>query len=53
MKTFLGFLLANAMQAIETGFRAYFIFSERDARILAAASGFPAPETEDLQDKGP
>ena len=37
------------MQAIETGFRAYFTFSERDARILASAYGFPHPEIEDLQ----
>jgi hypothetical protein len=41
------------MQAIETGFRAYFMFSERDARILASAYGFPPPEIEDLQDSRP
>jgi hypothetical protein len=50
MKTSLGSLLASTMQAIETGFRAYFTFSERDARILASAYGFPHPEIEDLQD---
>jgi hypothetical protein len=41
------------MQAIETGFRAYFTFSERDARILASAYGFPHPEIEGLQDSRP
>jgi hypothetical protein len=53
MKTFLGSLLASIMQAIETGFRAYFIFSERDARDLASAYGFPSPEIEDSQDSRP
>ena len=53
MKTFLGSLLVSAMQAIETGFRTYFIFSERDAQTLASAYGFPPPEIEDLQDKRP
>ncbi|HXM01604.1 MAG TPA: hypothetical protein VN939_03325 [Chthoniobacterales bacterium] len=53
MKTFLGSLLASTMQAIETGFWAYFTFSERDARILASAYGSPHPEIEDLQDSRP
>jgi hypothetical protein len=53
MKTFLGSLLASTMQAIETGFRAYFIFSERDARMLASTYGFPSAEAEDLQDSRP
>ena len=53
MKTSFGSLLASTMQAIETGFRAYFTFSERDARILASAYGFPHPEIEDLPDSRP
>jgi hypothetical protein len=53
MKTSLGSLLANTMQAIGAGFRAFFTFSERDARILASAYGFPPPEIEDLQDSRP
>jgi hypothetical protein len=50
MKTSLGSLLASSMQAIGAGIRAFFTFSERDARILASAYGFPPPEIEDLQD---
>jgi hypothetical protein len=53
MKTFLGSLLASIMQAMETGFGAYFVLSERDARILASAYGFPSPEIEDAQDNRP
>jgi hypothetical protein len=53
MKTSLGSLLASTMQAIGAGFRAFFTFSERDARILASAYGFPPPEIEDLQDSRP
>ena len=53
MKTFLGSLLAGTMQAIETGFRAYLMFSERDARILASAYGSPSPAIEDSQDSRP
>jgi hypothetical protein len=41
MKTSLGSLLASTMQAIGAGFRAFFTFSEMDARILASAYGFP------------
>jgi len=50
MKTFLGSLLASTMQALWAGIRAYFMLSERDARILASAYGFPPPEIEELQD---
>ena len=53
MKTSLGSLLASTMQAIGAGLRAFFTFSERDARILASAYGFPPPEMEDLQDSRP
>src|SRR5215469_6656966 len=53
MKTFLGSWLASTIQAIETGLRAYFILSERDAQTLASAYGFPSPQIEDLQDKRP
>jgi hypothetical protein len=53
MKTSLGSLLASTMQAIGAGLRAFFTFSERDARILASAYGFPPPEIEDLQDSRP
>jgi hypothetical protein len=53
MKTIFGSLLASTMKAIETGFRTYFIFSERDARILASAYGFPSPAIEDAQDTRP
>ena len=53
MKTSFGSLLASTMQAIGAGFRAFFTFSERDARILASAYGFPPPEMEDLQDSRP
>jgi hypothetical protein len=41
------------MQAIGAGYRAFFTFSERDARILASAYGFPPPEIEDWQDSRP
>jgi hypothetical protein len=50
MKTFLGSLLASLMQALETGCRAHFVFSERDARMCASGCGFPSPEKEDLQE---
>ena len=53
MKTFLRSSFASILQVIQAGFRAYFTFSERDARILASAYGFPPPEIEDLQDGRP
>ena len=53
MKTVLRSIFAGALQAIQAGFRAYFTFSERDARILASAYGFPPPEIEDLRDGRP
>jgi hypothetical protein len=53
MKTFLGSLVASTIQALGVGIRTYFMFSERDARILASAYGFPPPQIEELQDGRP
>jgi hypothetical protein len=41
------------MQAIAAGFRAFFTFTEKDARIMASAYGLHPPEIEDLQRSRP